>query len=245
MRHRLGAIRGKRSLTLMAMTAVVLLLAAATALAVNLQGDGTLVGSTGNDNINAGNGNDTVWGLGGQDSINAGNGNDVIDGNGMCPPGVHPGVYPNGLPAGQYCEHGPIPGNNGDNINAGNGNDVIYGGGGHNSINVGSGTDTIFGGPIGDAINVNGHNSGTDNIYLGSGGGNTVSTAQGTTNVFAQNGHVDTIACHGNTTVYADRVDHTSNCTKVIFTSPAHDRKHAAKRHAAKRHAQARRRDRA
>ena len=35
-----------------------LLIGAATALAANIQGDGTLVGSTGNDNINAGNGND-------------------------------------------------------------------------------------------------------------------------------------------------------------------------------------------
>lgn len=197
-----------------------LAIVASVAVAANVQGDGTLVGSTGNDNINAGNGNDTVWGLGGQDSINAGNGNDVIDANGKCPPGVTPGDYPNGLPAGVYCEHGTIPSNFHDNINAGNGNDVIYGGGGHNAINVGSGNDTIYGGPLGDTINVNGRNTGTDNIHLGAGGGNTVNTGQGTTIVFAQNGHADTIACHGNTTDYADKVDHTSNCTKVIFTPP-------------------------
>jgi Ca2+-binding RTX toxin-like protein len=190
------------------------------ALAANVSGDGTLVGSTGNDNINAGNGNDTIWGLGGQDSINAGNGNDVIDANGKCPPGIKPGDYPNGLPAGQYCEHGMSASNNQDNINAGNGNDVIYGGGGHNAINVGSGNDTIYGGPLGDAINVNGRNTGTDSIFLGAGGGNNVSTGTGTTIVYAQNGHVDNISCHGNTTVYADRVDHTNGCTKVIFTPP-------------------------
>jgi hypothetical protein len=93
-------------------------LVAIVALAPNVQGDGTLVGSTGSDNINAGNGNDTIWGLGGQDSINAGNGNDVIDANGKCPHGIAPGDCPNGLPAGQYCEHGLIPGNYHDNINA-------------------------------------------------------------------------------------------------------------------------------
>jgi Ca2+-binding RTX toxin-like protein len=190
------------------------------ALAASVQGDGTLVGSTGSDDIIAGNGNDTVWGLGGQDSISAGNGNDVIDANGKCPPGIATGDYPNRLPAGQYCEHGLIPGNYHDNINAGNGNDVIYGGGGHNAINAGSGNDTIYGGPLGDTINVNGRNTGTDNIFLGAGGGNTVSTGQGATVVYAQNGHADTIACHGNTTVYADRVDHTSNCARVIVTPP-------------------------
>jgi hypothetical protein len=97
---------------------------------------------------------------------------------------------------------------------------VIYGGGGHNAINVRSGNDTIYGGPLGDTINVNGRNNGTDYIFLGGGGGNTVNTGQGTTIVYAQNGHVDNISCHGNTTVYADRVDHTSGCTKVIFTPP-------------------------
>jgi Ca2+-binding RTX toxin-like protein len=233
MRQLLRPIAARRPFALLALALTVLLVAATTAFAANIQGDGTLVGTTGNDNINAGNGNDTIWGLGGQDSINAGNGNDVIDGNGKCPPGVKSGDYPNGLPSTQYCEHGVIPGNNGDNINAGNGNDTIYGGGGHNSINAGSGNDTIYGGPLGDAINVGGRNTGTDLIYLGAGGGNSVNTGSGTTTVFAQNGHVDTIACHGNTTVYADHQDHTSGCTHVIFTSPSAD--HAKKMTAAKR----------
>jgi hypothetical protein len=103
------------------LVASALLIGAATALAANIQGDGTLVGSTGNANINAGNGKDQIWGLGGMDSINAGNGNDTIDGNGKCSMPIPPGDYPNGNPRTVYCEHGPIPGNgNGDNINAGN-----------------------------------------------------------------------------------------------------------------------------
>src|ERR1700752_3352440 len=48
------------------LAASALLIGAATALAANIQGDGTLVGSTGNDNINAGNGNDTIYGGGPQ-----------------------------------------------------------------------------------------------------------------------------------------------------------------------------------
>ena len=140
-------------------------------------------------------------------------------------------VSPFGLPATVTVDHTDA----GDLlvINAGNGNDTIYGGGGHNSINVGSGNDTIYGGPLGDAINVGGRNTGTDNIYLGAGGGNSVNTGSGTTIVFAQNGHVDTIACHGTTTVYADHVDHTTNCTHVIFTSPSAD--HVKKEKATKR----------
>jgi hypothetical protein len=72
----------------------------------------------------------------------------------------------------------------------------------------------------------------TDFIHLGAGGNNNVSTGQGTTIVYAQNGKRDNIACHGNTTVYADRVDQTSNCTKVIFTPPpARDGHRSVRRH--------------
>ena len=64
------ALRRTRAIVVV-LVASALLIGAATALAANVQGDGTLVGSTGNDNINAGNGNDQIWGLGGMDSINA------------------------------------------------------------------------------------------------------------------------------------------------------------------------------
>src|ERR1700726_590720 len=103
----LGNVRRRLVVSAMSVMLAVLIVAA-TALAASVTGDGTLIGTTGNDNINAGNGNDTVYGLGGLDSINAGNGNDVIDGNGKCPPGVKSGDYPHGLPNGEYFENGPI-----------------------------------------------------------------------------------------------------------------------------------------
>jgi Ca2+-binding RTX toxin-like protein len=196
---------------------------AAVALAANLSGDGTIVGTNGNDNINAGNGNDTIWGLGGSDSINAGNGSDVIDGGGSCPPGVTSGVYPSGLPGGAYCEHGPVKPCGSDNINAGNGNDTIWGNCGVNNINVGSGTDTVYayGGP--NSINVG---NGSDTVYLyDTSGASALSTGSGKDVVYAQNGVVDTINCGSkNTTVYADKNDKTSNCT-VLYTSPSRDLK--------------------
>ena len=206
----------------LALSVVILAVAAPVAYAITLTGDGTLVGTTGSDTIAAGNGNDTVWGLGGQDTISAGNGRDVIEGNGSCPKGVQPGDYPNGLPVGQYCEHGVIPGKgNGDTISAGNGPDVVYGGGGRNTIAVGNGNDTIYGGPLGDTIAAG---SGNDMISLGKGSGyagSTVHVGSGSGVIEAQNGMKDTIACaaRNNYTVYADKgIDVVQGCATVLYS---------------------------
>jgi Ca2+-binding RTX toxin-like protein len=207
---------------------------ATVALAANLSGDGTLVGTTGNDNIAAGNGDDTVWGLGGSDNISAGNGNDVIDAGGKCPPGVTSGVYPHGLPGGQYCQHGPggkcgtvniavagggsnggddtIWGNCGPNnitVGAGMGNDTIYGYGGPNNISVGNGDDKIY--------------------AYDTSGGSTIKTGTGNDFVYAQNGKVDTITCGSKaTSVYADRIDKVSSSCTVKYASHARDLKKAS-----------------
>ena len=206
----------------LALAGAILAVAAPAALAATLFGDGTLVGTTGSDTIAAGNGNDTVWGLGGADTISTGKGNDVIDGNGHCPAGVQTGkVYPNGLPVGEYCEHGPIPGRaNGDTISAGNGSDTIYGGGGLNTISAGNGNDTIYGGLIGDTISAG---NGNDTITLGGGStytGSTVSVASGKGVIYAQNGVKDTITCatKNNYTVYADKkIDVVSHCATISY----------------------------
>jgi len=218
----------------LALSVVILAVAAPVAYAITLTGDGTLVGTTGSDTIAAGNGNDTVWGLGGQDTISAGNGRDVIEGNGSCPKGVQPGDYPNGLPVGQYCEHGVIPGKgNGDTISAGNGSDVVYGGGGHNTIAVGNGNDTIYGGPLGDTIAAG---SGKDTISLGTAsgyGGSTVHVSSGSGVIDAQNGVKDTIVCAAGNhyTVYADkRIDVVQGCATVLY-SPEPSLKPAKSKH--------------
>ncbi len=196
-----------------------LALLATVALAANLNGDGTLVGTSGNDNINAGNSNDTIYGLGGSDSINAGNGNDLVDAGGACPKGLASGVYPHGLPNGEYCEDGPVSPCGSDNINVGNGNDTVWGNCGTNSINVGGGKDTVYGYGKG-TINIG---DGSDTVYLyDTSGAYSLSTGNGTDTVYAQNGVVDTINCASkNTTVYADKNDKTSNCTVILTKPPA------------------------
>jgi len=196
---------------------VLLALTAAVALSANFGGDGTLVGTSGNDNINAGNGNDTVYGLGGSDSVNAGNGNDLIDGGGACPKGVASGDYPNGLPGGEYCEDGPVSPCGNDNLNVGSGNDTVWGNCGTNDINVQGGKDTVYAYGKG-TINIG---NGNDTVYLyDTSGSYALTTGSGKDTVYAQNGVVDTINCDTkNTTVYADSNDRTSNCT-VIFSKP-------------------------
>jgi Ca2+-binding RTX toxin-like protein len=223
------AARASVKAKLVALTMLILAVTAGTALAANITGNGTLVGTTGADNIAAGNGDDTVWGLGGGDNITAGNGNDVIDADGMCPKGLAAGDYPNGLPGSNYCEHGHdgVPGNHA-NIAVGSGDDTIYGGGGTNSISVGNGNDTIYGGPVGDTISAGSSTGmGNDKIYLDyndSGAyytGSTVYTGAGDDVVYAQNGKKDTIVCprSNGTTVYADTIDSVKNCHRVIYTS--------------------------
>ena len=98
-------------------------------------GDGNdsvdLRGSTGNNTLIAGNGNDVIAGGGGSNVIIAGDGNDVIQ-----TPFVQPGT----------------PGSN--FIKVGNGNDTITVRGLDSTIVAGGGLDTINGGPGNDIISV-------------------------------------------------------------------------------------------
>src|SRR3989442_151813 len=98
-------------------------------------GDGNdsvdLRGSTGNNTLIAGNGNDLIAGGGGSNVIIAGDGNDVIQ-----TPFVQPGQ----------------PGSN--FIKVGNGNDTITVRGLDSTIVAGGGLDTIYGGPGNDIISV-------------------------------------------------------------------------------------------
>jgi hypothetical protein len=197
---------------------LVLVIAAATAVAATFNGDGTFVGTNGNDTFNLGNGNDNAYGLLGRDTINGGNGNDVLDGDGTCMQGNN---------NSQYCQDGPQQGDQGDTINAGNGNNMIFGGGGNNTINFGQGNNTIYGGLKSDTINATGV-KGTDTIYLQklgtdtwTVGGSVVNLNKGVVGViYALNGRVDTINCNGSTiTIYADKkgVDQLNNCKGTVY----------------------------
>jgi hypothetical protein len=227
---------GKRAL---ALAAAIVLLGAAAALAATFSGDGTIVGTSGNDKLTAFNANnDMVFGLAGSDQIQAGNGNyDSVDGDGSCP-GVKPGVYPTGLPSTLACVHVQLPFDggtandpNGDSISVGNGhNDTAYAGGGLNAISVGTGDDdTIYGGPIDDAINAGYGGAGNDQVYLYRGsspyyGGSAVATGTGSTVVHSQNvnGVPNAIYCPpGNSvTVWANASDAVSSNCAHAFRSP-------------------------
>jgi len=186
-------------LGILLLTLAVMAITAAVALAANVTGDGTLVGSPGNDNIAAGNGPDTIWGLGGSDNITAGTGSDVIDGGGTCVGTLAPGDYPHGLPGANYCQHGPNNDPGTDNIVALTGSDTVYGNSGRNNIVLGSGKDTVFafGGPNSVVV---GNGTDTINAY----GTGTYATGTGKDTVNAQFSRNDIITCgSSHTTVFA------------------------------------------
>jgi Ca2+-binding RTX toxin-like protein len=222
------------------LTAAVFVVAAGSAVAMAMSGDGSFVGTSGPDQIAMGNADDFVYGQGGADTISAGNGNDTINGDGNCGAQM-PGPYPNGIPSSPGCENGQGDGGNGqgqnpldvnspagdpnpgqeppgpgDTISAGNGDDTVYGGGGlSNHISVGQGNDLIYGGPYNDQISTG--PGGQATIWLGP-GANMVSVgrvAKGSWSTvhayIAGDTAVDTISCGGgNVTVYANSQDKVS-----------------------------------
>ncbi len=115
----------------------------------------TVIGTSGNDILNGGNGADVLCGLGGNDTVNGGNGNDVVYGG-----------------SGNNTISG---GNGNDVINAGAGNDNIEGGNGDDVINGGSGNDTIDGNNGNDTLT---DLEGTDSLS-GSNGNDTINVQDG------------------------------------------------------------------
>ncbi len=88
-------------------------------------GNDTINGGNGDDDISGGNGNDTLNGNGGDDEIDGGNGNDDIDGG---------------------SGDDEIDGGNGeDTIDGGDDDDIIYGGNGGDTLFGGDGNDELYG----------------------------------------------------------------------------------------------------
>ena len=113
-----------------------------------IMGDGndSIVGTSGANNITTRNGNDLVSALFGADTVSTGNGNDTIFGGG---------------------DNDSLLGQGGDDSIRGDaGNDTIRGGAGSDTLNGSEGNDRLFG--EGSADNING-DAGNDNISGGSG----------------------------------------------------------------------------
>jgi hypothetical protein len=109
--------------------------------------DDIVMGTTGNNAIQGGQGNDAILGLAGNDNLNGGNDDDVVDGG-----------------AGN------------DTLSGGNGNDFVYGSTGNDLLDGRSGNDTMEGGSGNDILN-GGHNNdvldgGTGNDILNGGNDN-------------------------------------------------------------------------
>ena len=106
------------------------------------EGDDVILGTEGDDVINALGGNDIICGLGGDDTINAGNGADMIYG----------GDGDDTINAGQGRD--AVFGEDGDDfISGGKGKDAIRGGDGNDDLRGNNGTDTLGGGDGDDTIN--------------------------------------------------------------------------------------------
>jgi hypothetical protein len=222
MKRKAAVGRKQMRVGILLLTLAVMGFSTAVAVAATVNGDGTLIGSTGNDTINAQNKTDAVWGLGGSDTITAGKGDDVIDGGGSCGNGMGgslpPGVYPNPLRGTDYCEHGPHGNCGHDNITVGNGNDTIWGNCGPNNISSANGNDTIYayGGPNNVGVTGNGNS-----VIYAYGNGN-YSVGNGTNTIYAQYSTGDNINCgNASTTVYTAKGANTvsSSCT-VKFVAP-------------------------
>jgi hypothetical protein len=220
---KLTAVRGKRSTLVTAAVVAGLAAMAPAALAVTEAlptGNGTIVGTTVNDTLTAGNGNVTVWGLGGlmngSEVISVGNGNDVVDAGGTCPAGTPgAGAYAAGsasaILAANYCQHGPNLNPDVTNITVGTGSDTVYGNDGRNYIDAGDNQDIIYAyGEAGNYVNVaaNVNNLATpgfggDLIFAYYPGAYTVGASTTTNNVYDVYSPGSTVQCQDNkTTVF-------------------------------------------
>ena len=112
--------------------------------------DDVATGTTGNDVIDGGNGNDAILGLAGDDTLNGGNGNDVLDGGG----GDDSLTGGNGddLLYGSVGTDSLVGGNGEDSLDGGAGDDELAGGNGKDSLDGGAGDDELAGGNGEDSL---------------------------------------------------------------------------------------------
>lgn len=136
-------------------------------------GDDTLPGSTSDDSISAGDGQDFVAGNDGNDTLRGGLGDDTLEG-GTGADSIS-GDAGNDTIRGQD-DNDSLDGGDGyddiygdagdDTIRGGTGDDFILGGSGNDSIDAGDDWDTVYGGDGDDSIE---GGAGSDDIYGGAG----------------------------------------------------------------------------
>ena len=108
---------------------------------VPTSGNDVIMGTAGDDIINAGDGRDTICAGAGNDTINAGNGADTVFG----------GSGDDIINAGQGRDTVHAQGGN-DVVSGGKGKDTLIGGGGNDTLRGNEGTDTIDGGAGNDEL---------------------------------------------------------------------------------------------
>jgi Ca2+-binding RTX toxin-like protein len=116
-------------------------------------GSDTIVGSAGDDIINALSGNDTASGSDGQDVIEGDSGSDRLFGNGG-----------NDTLRGQDDDDSLSGGTGRDTLEGGAGTDQLFGGDGDDILDGGAGDDRLEGGSGGDAYRL-GRGSGSDRVF--------------------------------------------------------------------------------
>ena len=112
--------------------------------------DDVATGTTGNDLIAGGNGNDAILGLVGDDTLNGGNGNDVLDGGGGND--SLSGGNGNDMLFGSVGADSLVGGNGEDSLDGGSGDDELDGGNGRDSLDGGAGDDDLAGGNGNDSL---------------------------------------------------------------------------------------------
>ena len=127
-------------------------------------GNDALSGETGNDTLGGGTGNDTLKGGAGDDELNGNKGNDTLNG----------GSGNDTLKGGKGDDS--LVGEKGaDRLAGDGGKDTLDGGAGNDTLNGGAGSDKVQGGTGDDtAVFVRSENIGSEDVYRGGGGVDTL-----------------------------------------------------------------------
>jgi Ca2+-binding RTX toxin-like protein len=141
-------------------------------------GNDTIRGGAGRNQLWGGAGNDTLTARGTRNLVEAGSGNDLIDGS-----------------------DGPdfiLAGIGDDTVNAGNGKDIVWGAAGNDSITAGDGADIVLAGRGNDTVNGGGGND----WIAGEAGDDSLSGGDGDDRLYGLRGNDTLLGGNGNDTLF-------------------------------------------